>query len=267
MKKTFALIICTLVLLTGCAGEKDSHNTNSMRYKKVLVVGIDDEFAPLGFRDEQGNIVGFDVDLAKEAAKRIGVEFEFRPIDWENKEFEITSGNVDIIWNGCDIIDEYKEFMIFSKPYMDNRKIVLVKAGNEQDIYSVDDLTGKIVGTQAGSSSKAYINSDADLKNSFKEFKTYRSIKDGFAALEGGAIDAFIVDEIAARYEMINNPGKFDPVEATVGFATEFGIGFRKDDTELRDKVQRAFDDMLRDGTARKISEQWFQSDIIKRHR
>ena len=260
------LIILMALIVTGC-GEHDSKNLTGTKYEHKIIVGIDDEFAPMGFRDEHGNIVGFDVDLAKEAAKRMGVEIEFKPINWNNKEAEITSGNIDMIWNGCDIIDEYKEYMIFSKPYMDNRQILLVKKGNHQGIRSEGDLAGKIVGTQAGSNSETYVNDNDALKETFEEFKVYRNIREGFDALENDEIDALIIDEIAGRFEMSKAPGKFDPIEVTIGPVTEFGIGFRKGDTELRDRVQTAFDSMIRDGTARRISEQWFHADLIKLHR
>ena len=258
MKKIF-LIICAALLMTGC-GSDTKDNTADL---KKIIIGID-EFAPMGFHDEQLNIVGVDVDLAKEAARRMGVEVRFKPIDWNSKEYEITSGNVDMIWNGCDITDEYKAYMIFSEPYMDNRQILLVKAGNSQQIHSVKDLAGKVVGTQAGSNSETYINENQDLRDSFADFKTYPAINAGFEFLDSGAVDVLIIDEIAARYEMSKHPEKFILIDDTVGPVTEFGIGFRKDNTALRDQVQKVFDGMIADGTAKKISEHWFGADLIK---
>ena len=254
VKKFLLPFLLVILFVTGCGGDS--------KEKEKLVIGIDEEFAPMGFRDEHGDLVGFDIDLAKEAAKRLGVKFEFRPIAWNNKEAEITSGNVDIIWNGLDILPEERNYMIFSKPYMDNRQILLVNKGNPKNIHAVGDLANKIVGTQAGSNSEIYINEN--LKNSFAEFRTYENIKDGFKALDNGEFDVLIIDEIAARFETIVRPNKFETVEATVGSFTKFGIGFRKDDVELRDKVQKVFDEMIRDGTAKKISEKWFGADLIK---
>ena len=256
MKKflTVMLLLVTMIF-TGC-------NDTSQTIDKIIV-GID-EFAPMGFRNERGEIVGFDIDLAKETAARMGVEVEFKFIDWDNKEFEITNGNVDMIWNGCDIMNEYKEYMIFSKPYMDNRQILLVKKGNPEGIHSEGDLYGKIVGTQAGSNSETYINENEKLKNTFAVFKTYRNIKEGFEALSNGTFDALIIDEIAGRYEIMRHPNRFTIAEVTVGPVSEFGIGFRKGDTKLRDRVQRAFNEIVRDGTARQISENWFKADLLK---
>ena len=259
MKKIFvtALLLLTMTL-TACGGQ-----SNDIR-GKTFVIGIDDKFAPMTFRNEQNFLVGFDIDLAKEVAQRLDVTFEFKPIDWHNKESEITSGNVDIIWSGCDIIDEYKEYMVFSKPYMDNRQVVLLRADSKDVIRSEDDLAGKIVGTQAGSNSETYINENLKVKNSFMKFLTYTNFNEGFEYLKRGEVDALIVDEIAARYEMLNNPKVFQFVEVTIGPITEFGIGFRKDDVELRDKIQAAFGDIVKDGTAKKISEHWFNADLIK---
>ena len=124
MKKILLLLLMILAA-SGCGNEAEK-NTDSMRYKKFLIVGIDDEFAPMGFRNEAGEIVGFDVDLAKEAARRMGVIFEFRPIIWDKKEAELNSGRIDIIWNGLDITPERQAYILYSKPYMDNRQIILV---------------------------------------------------------------------------------------------------------------------------------------------
>jgi len=264
MKKIFSLLL-VILMVSGCGGGKETkNNTESVKHKRILIVGIDDKFAPMGFRNEAGEIVGFDVDLAKEAARRMGVEIEFCPIEWNNKEYEITSGNIDMIWNGCDITEEYKKYMIFSKPYMENRQILLVKSGNRQNIVSEHDLADKKVGTQSGSNSEAYINKNQKLKDNLSAFKTYPNIKEAFDALNGGEIDVLIVDEIAGRYEISKHPGTFEIIEVTLGPITQFGIAFPKGNTALRDKVQTVFDQMIKDGTAKKISEEWFKADLIK---
>ena len=253
MKRFLLLLLLITLTVSGCGGEQSANPAD--KYSDKLVVGIDDEYAPMGFRDAKGEIIGFDVDLAKV------------PIDWNNKETELDSGRIDIIWNGLDITPERKEHILYSKPYMDNRQILLVKKDNHQGIRAESDLAGKSVGTQDGSNSADYIYQNEALKNTFKEFKTYRNFRDAFNELEGGAVDVLIVDELAGRYEMSKVPSKFDPIEVTIGPVTEIGIGFRKEDTALRDKVQKVFDDMIRDGTARKISEHWFQADLIKTSR
>ena len=266
MKKFFRtillfLVTCSLFLTSGCGGEKNSDSDK--QYNGTIIIGFD-EFAPMGFTDEQGNVVGFDVDLAKEAAKRLGADVEFKSIEWNSKEAELRSGRIDMIWNGLDITPDLQQNMLFSKPYMDNRQILMVKHGNPQGIYSLGDLAGKIVATQAGSNSEDDIDADDALRKSFAKFKTYRTIGEGFDGLRNGDFDALVIDEIAARYEINKTPDAFEIVDVTVGSPTEFGIGFRKGSTELRDKVQKVFGDMIKDGTAKKISLQWFGVDLIK---
>lgn len=268
MKKIFlaALLLVTMVF-TGCGGSQggDQPQGGSEAKPDKITIGLDDEYAPMGFKDEQNQIVGFDVDLAKEAAKRLGTEVEFKAIDWNSKEAELKSGRIDIIWNGLDITPERQENMLFSKPYMDNRQIVFVKAGNDQGIKAEADLAGKRIGTQAGSTAETYIDQTPELKSSFSEFKTYGDYVSAFMDLENGRIDALVCDEIVGRYALSKQDGKFDALDVTVGPVTQFGIAFRKDDTALRDKVQKVFNEMIADGTAAKISEQWFKADLLRK--
>ena len=269
MKKFFmaALIIWTF-FLAGCDGENiKTEGNNTFNEVTKLVIGIDDEFAPISFHNEKNELVGFDVDLAKEAASRLGVEIEFKPIEWDKKREEITSGNIDLIWNGLDITEERKEYMIFTKPYMDDRQVMLVNKGNGQDIHSEGDLEGKVVGVQAGSTSDDYFIREEILRGTFKEYKTYIYFADLVSALRSDEIDVLVCDELIARYVANKSFGKFDLVNVSIGTIAEMAVGFRKEDTELRDKVQKVFEDMIRDGTAKAISEKWFNADLIKRKR
>ena len=256
MKKIFAAVLVLIMLsFTGC---------DCLLCDRKLIVGVDDDFPPMGFRDASGNIVGFDVDLAKEAARRMNADIEFKPIEWARKREAITSGKVDMIWNGLDINDERKEYMIFTKPYMDDRQVILIMKDSGVNIYSEYDLAGKIVGTQAGSTSEDYINENPKLKGSMREHKNYRKFNNMINALTSGEVDVLVCDELIARYEMSKNPNELKLVDIKIGSIMETAIGFRKEDVELRDQVQKAFDDMVRDGTAKKISEQWFGADLIK---
>ena len=261
-----ALLLVTMIF-AGCGGgEQPAKNDDAAKSEATkITIGLDDEYAPMGFKNEQNEIIGFDVDLAKEAAKRLGSEVEFKAIDWNSKEAELKSGRIDIIWNGLDITPERQQNMLFSDPYMDNRQIIFVKNGNDQGIMVEADLAGKSVGTQAGSTAEAYVDQTEELKNSFKEFKTYGDYVSAFMDLENGRIDALICDEIVGRYAMSKQGDKFQALDVTVGPVSEFGIAFRKEDTELRDKVQGVFDEMVKDGTAGKISEEWFKADLIKK--
>ena len=263
MRKFFLTALLTAsLLLTGCGGS-DAPAANDASQK--IVIGLDDEYPPMGFKDESNQIVGFDVDLAKETVKRLNMEVEFKAIDWSSKEAELSSGRINILWNGLDITPERQENMLFSKPYMDNRQIIFVKSGDDMGINSEADLASKAVGTQAGSTAENYIMGNGALLESFREFKTYGDYISAFMDLENGRLDAVVCDEIVGRYYMAKHPESLTALNVTVGPVSEFGIAFAKDNTELRDKVQKAFDEVVADGTAKKISEQWFGADLIKK--
>ena len=257
------------LLVTGCGGGSENPTgdkpANTGKAPAKIVVGLDDEYPPMGFKDESNQIVGFDVDLAKETAKRLGSEVEFKAIDWSSKEAELKSGRIDVLWNGLDITPERQENMLFSDPYMDNRQIIFVRNGDTQGITSETDLAGKAVGTQAGSTAETYITSKADLRNSFKEFKAYGDYISAFMDLENGRIDAVVCDEIVGRYYISKHPEGLQAINnVTVGPVSEFGIAFAKENTALKDQVQNAFNEVIKDGTATKISNQWFGADLIK---
>ncbi|MBR2520234.1 MAG: amino acid ABC transporter substrate-binding protein [Selenomonadaceae bacterium] len=257
MRKILTLFFTTM-LFFGCGSSQDDIPAG-----KVITIGIDDGFPPMGFRNEKNELVGFDIDLAKETGKRMGVRFEFKPIDWSKKREELTSGNIDIIWNGLNITEDRKEYILFSKPYMEDRQIFLVKKGKAEGIRSEHDLTGKIIATQAGATSENFVNDNKFIQSHAKEIKTFDQFADALNALKNGEIDTFICDEIIARYETHNNPDNFEIIDVQSDYYTEIGIGFRKDDKELRDAVQKAFDGVIADGTAKKISEKWFHADLI----
>lgn len=260
MKKLFtlfAVLVLAMSVLAGCGSDAAKNDA-----KKAIVVGLDDNFPPMGFKDESNQIVGFDIDLAKEASKRLGREVEFKAIDWNSKEAELKSGRVDILWNGLDITEKRKENMLFSDAYMDNRQIVFVKKGNGVKIASEADLAGKNIGTQSGGTSEEYFEGKADLKASMKEVKYYPDFINAFMDLENGRIDAVVGDEIIGRYYISKHPESIEAQDTVIGEVSQFGFAFRKDDQALRDEVQKVFNEMKADGTVAKISEKWFAKDI-----
>ncbi|WP_312197668.1 amino acid ABC transporter substrate-binding protein [Anaerospora hongkongensis] len=254
MRKVMSFILIGLLamtLLTGCGGTE----------KKKLVVGLDDNFPPMGFRDDKNTIVGFDVDMAKEAAKRLGMEVEFKPIDWNSKEAELSSKRIDMLWNGLTITEKRKQNILFSSPYMENRQIIIVAAGSA--IKSKADLAGKIVGAQDGSSSVEAVEKDADTLKSFKEFKKFPDNVAALMDLKTGRLDAVVVDEIVGRYYTSKKSGEYAILTEHFG-SEEYGVGLRKEDKELQTKLQKALDDMKKDGTSANISKKWFDADIVK---
>ena len=263
MKKIFALCMMLVVAIGALAGCGNNAAKNDDA-NKPIVVGPDDNFPPMGFKDESNEIVGFDIDLAKEASKRLGRPVEFKAIDWNSKEAELKSGRVDILWNGLDITEKRKENMLFSNPYMDNRQIVFVAKGKAASIKGEADLAGKLVGTQSGSTTEEYFESNANVKNSMKEVKYYPDFINAFMDLENGRLDAIVGDEIIGRYYLSKHSEKLEAVDVVIGPVSEFGIAFRKDDQKLRDQVQKVMDEMKKDGTTAKISQKWFAKDITK---
>lgn len=256
MKKIVAFMLVIMMaglIVAGCG----TANT-----KKKIVIGLDDNFPPMGFRDEKNNIVGFDVDMAKEAAKRLGMEVEFKPIDWSSKEAELNGKRVDALWNGMNITEERKKNVLFSEPYMESRQLIFVLAGSS--IKSADDLAGKVVGVQQASIGEEVVTKDTALKNSLKDFKTYADCIAAFMDLKTGRVDAVVTDEILGRYYMSKEAGQYVVIEKPLGEVGTYGIGFRKEDQELRDKVQKVLDEMKKDGTSANISKQWFGADIVK---
>ena len=256
------LAICMMLVLAIGALAGCGTNGAKKDADKPIVVGLDDNFPPMGFKDEKNEIVGFDIDLAKEASKRLGCKVEFKAIDWNSKEAELQSGRVDVLWNGLDITEKRKENMLFSDPYMDNRQIVFVAKGKDIKIASEADLAGKVIGTQSGGTSEEYFENKAGLKASMKEVKYYPDFINAFMDLENGRIDAVVGDEIIGRYYISKHPDKIAAVDTVIGEVSQFGFAFRKDNKELRDKVQKVFDEMKADGTVAKVSEKWFAKDI-----
>lgn len=250
--------------LAGCGSQQQgASSSGSSSAGKAIVVGLDDNFPPMGFKGDDGQITGFDIDLAKEATKRLGREVEFKAIDWSSKEAELKSGRVDVLWNGLDITEKRKENMLFSEPYMDNRQIIFVKKG-ETSITDEKSLAGKVVGTQSASTSEEYMDGSEFYKKDVKEVKKYSDFVSAFMDLENGRIDAVVGDEIVGRYYMSKHADKIDAVDVAVGPVSTFGIGFAKDNQALRDEVQKVLNDMKADGTMGKISEKWFGKNITK---
>ena len=256
MKKICALFIILVLLLTGCSSPKtdDTADKNSEE-TKTLVVGLDDTFAPMGFRDDAGELVGFDIDLAKAVAAKIGYEVSFQPIDWAMKETELNSGNIDCIWNGYSITEERKTKVAFSTPYLDNAQLIITLASS--DIASKADLTDKIVAVQKESSALDAVTAD-DIAASLKEIVEFDTNIDCFMDLEAGRCDAIVCDEVLARY-IIKQRGedKYNILSDDFG-KEEYGIGFRLTDSELVASVDKALEDLKADGTYKDIYSKWF---------
>ncbi len=259
MKKFISLLLASTMLFSAVGCSSTDKTADSDNTEKVIV-GLDDAFPPMGFRNENNELVGFDIDLAKAAGEKMGVEMEFQPIDWDSKELEIESGKIDLIWNGFTINEERLATFEFSKPYLDNRQIVIVPEGSE--IKTKADLAGKNVGIQDGSSAVDAVTAD-EISTSFATMPTYDTNVLAFEDLKIGRVDAVVADEIVAKYYIAENPDA-KLVALDENFGTEqYGIAAKKGNTELMDKLQAALDELNNDGTAAEISNKWFGEDIV----
>ena len=247
--------VSMMVFVTGCGGDAKKANTE---LPKKVVIGLDDSFPPMGFKDDKGEIVGFDIDMAKEAAKRAGMEVEFKAIDWSSKEAELKSKKIDALWNGLTVSPEREKNILFSNVYMKDKQYIIVR--NEMSPSKVRlILLVKVVGVQQASTGEAALQRMKAVKL-FKEIKSYADFVSAFMDLGIGRVDAVIADGVIARYLMTKEPGKYKIVEGTDYGVDDFAVGFRKEDTALRDKINGILAEMKKDGTANKIAEKWLGS-------
>ncbi|WJY28280.1 MULTISPECIES: amino acid ABC transporter substrate-binding protein [Sporosarcina] len=243
-----------IAVLAGCGAQKDAAGDSD-----ELVIGVDDKFAPMGFRDENNELTGFDIDYAKAAAEHMGMKAKFQPIDWKAKETELSSGRIDLIWNGYTITDERKKKVLFTKPYLSNAQVVAVL--KDSDIQSLADLEGKTVGLQALSSASDALEANpiADkVKNKTEFADNVLALSD----LKSKRVDAVIIDEVVIDYYMSKEEGTFQVLDETLA-PEEYGVGVKKGNEELLEKLQKALDTMNDDGTAAKISETWFGENKV----
>lgn len=181
----------------------DDDSLKKIQARGTFILGLDDSFPPMGFRDDSNNIVGLDIDLATEVCKRLGVELVLQPIDWDSKELELSTGKIDCIWNGMTITDERVETMFIPKPYIANRQVVIV--GNTYSGDGLASLKGKTVGLQKGSSSLEALEKNKEVHDSVKSITEYDNNVNAFLDLKAGRIQALVVDEVAGRYIMENH--------------------------------------------------------------
>jgi len=263
--KWLAAGVLGALVLTGCGKKEEAPAPAAAPAQvaaKAIVIGLDDNFPPMGFRNDKNELVGFDIDLAKEAGKRLGVEVSFKPIDWNAKEAELNGKRIDVLWNGLTITEERKANILFTKPYLENRQIVIVT--DKSPIKTKAQLAGKVVGVQDGSSAVDAVQKDAATAKSIKELKKFGDNVAALMDLSAGRLDALVVDEIVGRYYTAKKPGEYRVLEDNFG-TEDYGVGTRKDDTELATKLDKALDAMKADGAAAKISTDWFGKDIVKK--
>lgn len=270
-----AAALSALTLLSGCSPKQETgpsaqpeetkeasseaaKTEASAGGEETFTVGFDQDFPPMGFVADNGEYTGFDLDLAKEVASRLGKKFVAQPIGWDAKDMELESGNIDCIWNGF-TINGREDGYTWTRPYMKNSQVFVV--AKDSGIQTLADLSGKIVEVQADSSAEKALKEDEALLNTFKTLQTTPDYNTAFMDLEMGAVDAVAMDVIVAAYQIEQRKADFVILEESLS-AEEYGVGFKKGNDALRDQVQEQLDAMAADGTLKKISEQWFGKDV-----
>ena len=271
MKKKLLVLLSVMVLLigtfamTGCGGsDEEAAADGSWAYIEengVLKVGLDDTFAPMGFRDEENNLVGFDIDLANAVCEELGVAAEFVPINWDAKELELTSKNIDCIWNGMSATPERMESMSLSYKYLNN-KIVIMALDENVAVASAEDLANYNIGTQADSAALETMKADAGWDTFAANVTEYKTYDQALMDMQAGRLDCIVVDQVLGEYKNSKLQEKMSVCEYDFG-DDYYAIGFRAEDKELTDKVNAAIQTLIDNGTAAEISNTWFGKDIV----
>ncbi len=247
-------------MLVGCQAVKEEQDSlQQILLKGTMIVGFT-EYPPMGFTDN-GEVTGFDIDIAKEVAKRLNIEVKFQYIDWDAKELELSSKNIDMIWNGLTITEARKEQILFSKPYFDNRIVILTRSSLLID--NIADLKGLKVGVELSSSGQSALEKNA-VSSELLELVKYTSMSEAILDMQAGGIDAIVADEIFARYAVSKDPENYR-IAQEVFNSENYGIGFRLGDATLRNRIDEIIDEMANDGTAATISKKWFGENLLLR--
>ena len=277
IKKVFTFALAgalSISMLAGCGSSSNESTTSESKEDTSLTdvqaaghftLGLDADFAPMGFTDDNGEIVGFDIDLAKAVGEKMGVDVEVKPIDWDSKDMELSSGKIDVIWNGFSITDERRQEVLFSNPYLSTKQSIVVKKGS--DITKKADLAGKKIALQDGSTSEDALKADTATYESVGDDNISRFKENSQVLMEvdSGRADAAVIDEVFVRYylQKENLLDKYTVLEE--GFdEADYGVGGRKGDYALMEAINKALDECKADGTTSEISQKWFGEDLIK---
>ena len=271
MKQLKKMILALSVILMGlvlasCAKtskEKNDDQWNTYVKNKKIVIGFDNTFVPMGFKNKEGKNVGFDIDLANAVFAEYGIEVEWQPITWSMKEAELDNGTIDLIWNGYSVTDERKQKVLFSDIYMETEEVLIVK--KDSAVMKLSDMADKILGAQAASSGyEAFENNPEVLKDIVKDKDAvqYSTFTQAFIDLENDRIDALLVDKVYANYYLAqkNETENYRVLSAALE-SGDFAVGARKSDVTLVQKINEGFKKLYKEGKFQEISQKWFNED------
>ena len=262
---TLSVFLVGLVL-ASCAStsqEKNDDKWETYVENKKIVIGFDNTFVPMGFKNEEGENVGFDIDLANAVFAEYGIKVEWKPITWSMKEAELENGTIDLIWNGYSVTDERKQKVLFSDIYMETEEVLIVK--KDSPVVELSDMADKVLGAQAASSGyEAFENNPEVLKDIVKDKDAvqYSTFTQAFIDLENDRIDALLVDKVYANYYLAekNETDNYRILSAALE-SGDFAVGARKSDVTLINKINEAFKKLYQEGTFQEISQKWFNED------
>ena len=258
MKKVLALVLALVMALSlvACGGNNNNEGDDG---KKTFVMGIDPEYPPFSYLDENGEYAGFDVEICKAACDLLGWDFKVFGVNWDQKLVQLNGKECDCIWSGMTILDSMKDAgYVISAPYYDNTQVIMVKEGS--DIKSSADLAGKVVAVQLGTSGESLLKGDlADMAATFDELTTCDSFLKCFTELDSNGVDAVFVDKPVAESYAAKNKG-FTIIDENLG-AEQYGIAFRADDAELCASIEDAVAKLVENGTYAEIAEKY--PDIV----
>ncbi|MBP2098769.1 amino acid ABC transporter substrate-binding protein [Enterococcus rivorum] len=270
-KRNVAILLMGLlmVFITACGNTKEKtaetkkDQWSTIEKNKKIVIGLDDTFVPMGFRDKSDEIVGFDIDLAKAVFAEYGIEPEFQPIDWSMKESELKNGTIDLIWNGYTVTEEREKNVAFSIPYMKNKQELVVLANS--GIKSTDNMKEKVLGAQNESSGLTALEKNPEVLTDIitdGEPVLFDTFNDAFMDLQAKRIDGLVIDNVYANYYIAQQRNSKDYLVINTPFEEEdFAVGIRKSDKELKNKIDDAFKKLKKEGKMKEISEKWFGID------
>lgn len=263
------ILVSGMLALTACdAGNsksKDDAQDTGDNKSDTLVVGLDDTFAPMGFRDDSGKLVGFDIDLATAVADELNLKVEFKPIDWNAKEMELKAGTIDCVWNGMSATPERIKNMALSYKYLNNKIVVMALRDRDVQVNASTDLEKLKIGTQTDSSALEMMKADPNFDKYSAQIAEYGTYDEAMMDLKTGRLDVIVVDQVLGEYMNKNLAGTDGEMkECGFSFGDDFYvIGFDADNTALRDKVNKALKALIDSGDAKEISNKWFGRNLI----
>lgn len=276
-KKIIISFICFIAAISWLGiivghGVTIGHNFNKSdnwsRYmkQKTITVGLDDTFVPMGFRNKEGQITGYDVDLAREVFKQYGIKVNFQPIDWLMKETELRNGTIDLIWNGYSVTPQRARVVAFSKPYFSNGQVLVTLRAN--NILKPADLENKILGVQSSSTGATDLDAQPKILKRYianQQPIYYDTFMNSVNDLNAGRIQAILIDRVYADYYIshLSNPHKYRIIESNFP-VDQFAVGLRQSDVTLQKKINVALEHLKANGKLAQLNEKWFGKTTLK---